>query len=271
MGHSEVKGRLGQITHRLERALKDLLLSSFPANHFLAQMQLIGELSPLAIRSLIRPINGRIPTILDIGANDGSHSRIFAKVFNEKVKIHAFEPDPRAIQRFHEARNPSAISLHQIVLSEQTGVVRFFQSSGWPDGHSEPLPGGWDYSGSIRRPLNLEPWLRFDTEIEVASRTLDDWSATHAPDVIDFIWMDVQGAELDVILGGHETLKRTRFIYTEYSNVEQYEGQPHLDDLVSQLPGWRVVIVFLAMYCLKTPFSVLREKNSVLPARHAEG
>ena len=33
---------------------------------------------------------------------------------------------------------------------------------------------------------------------------------------VDFIWVDVEGAERDVIQGAVETLKITRFVFTEY-------------------------------------------------------
>ena len=66
---------------------------------------------------------------------------------------------------------------------------------------------------------------------------LDYWTALNKIGNIDFIWADVQGAEEDLILGGRQTLKRTRFFYTEYYDNECYAGQINLDkiyDLVNQ-------------------------------------
>lgn len=48
----------------------------------------------------------------------------------------------------------------------------------------------------------------------------------------------MQGAEGDLIAGGSETLARTRYFYTEYSNDEMYEGQPSLAQLVDMLPNF---------------------------------
>ncbi|MEN9248224.1 MAG: hypothetical protein Q6L50_08560 [Gloeomargarita sp. GMQP_bins_120] len=36
----------------------------------------------------------------------------------------------------------------------------------------------------------------------------------------DFIWADVQGAEVDLIQGGLQALANTRYFYTEYANTE---------------------------------------------------
>ena len=59
---------------------------------------------------------------------------------------------------------------------------------------------------------------------------------------IDFIWADVQGAERKMIQGGLQTLSRTEWLYTEYSDVELYEGQPSLSEILVMLPDWRVVL-----------------------------
>ena len=226
------------------RLLGKLLLKSIFMNKLLAHLGLITDLSPYSIRSLIGTAISDAPMILDIGANDGAHSRIFAEIFQHRAEIHSFEPDPRAIKRFKESANSTAINLHEIVLGNHNGPVHFHQSSGWPDDSDTALSEGWDYSGSIRRPKNVAPWLKFDQVIEVECITLDNWSGNQTNRPIDFIWMDVQGAEGDVILGGTQTLERTRFLYMEYSNREEYEGQLRLDDILKLLPNWEILILF---------------------------
>ena len=51
----------------------------------------------------------------------------------------------------------------------------------------------------------------------------------------------MQGAEGDMIAGGQATLARTRYLYTEYSNEEIYEGEPTLEALLAMLPKFSVV------------------------------
>ncbi|WP_283812796.1 FkbM family methyltransferase [Bradyrhizobium cytisi] len=53
--------------------------------------------------------------------------------------------------------------------------------------------------------------------------------------------MDVQGAESDVIAGGTHTLSNTRFIYTEYSDHELYEGQLSLQGILDLLPDFELI------------------------------
>jgi hypothetical protein len=72
-------------------------------------------------------------------------------------------------------------------------------------------------------------------------KRLDTWAAQNGIARVDFIWADVQGAEGDLISGGKDTLARTRFFYTEYSNDEWYEGQPTLAQIMDMLPNFRIL------------------------------
>lgn len=77
--------------------------------------------------------------------------------------------------------------------------------------------------------------------VTVTTTTLDCWCSEHGIEVVDFIWMDVQGAEADVFKGGPATLSRTRFLYTEYADRELYEGQLDLRRLLKTLRGFRIL------------------------------
>jgi hypothetical protein len=75
----------------------------------------------------------------------------------------------------------------------------------------------------------------FEQTISVETVSLDAWCQENNVYQIDFIWMDVQGAEIDVFNGAIQTLKNTRFLYTEYSNTELYEGQKNLSEISENL------------------------------------
>jgi FkbM family methyltransferase len=197
--------------------------------------------------------------ILEIGANDGEHTAGFAREFAEDVVIHAFEPEPRAIDRFRQKNFSQSVHLYEIALGASDGVAEFFQSGG---AESEAHPDGWHYSGSIRRPKNhIEhyPWVTFEHSIEVSVRSLDSWADEVGLKMVDFIWMDVQGAENDVIRGGQRLLANTRFLYTEFSNDELYEGQAKLHQLTEALGGWKMIAKF--------PNDVLFENPNFLSGR----
>jgi 2-O-methyltransferase len=186
------------------------------------------------------------PTLLEIGCNDGTQTLWMAEMFPQP-KISCFEPDPRAIARFKSkiGLRPN-VTLYEMALSDRVGEITFHQSDGKPDGDlANEMPAGWDQSGSIRPPKNhlvKAPWVTFEHTITVPTMTLDSWCEQHGVGPIDFIWMDVQGAEIDVLSGAKRALSQTRFLYTEYSNRELYEGQANMKRLLEYLGDFAVLV-----------------------------
>ena len=183
------------------------------------------------------------PVILDIGCNDGSHTLKFLNLF-DKATVYSFEPDPRAQERFKNKVTGERARLFEVALAAVDGSADFYVSDGYPSSEwEEVMPKGWDMSGSIRKPAEHRqayPWCTFDKKIEVRTQKLDTWCRTENVDFIDFIWADVQGAEVDLIDGGQTALRQTRYLYTEYSNRELYEGQARLGTILERLPDFEI-------------------------------
>lgn len=227
-----MKPPLRKVTRRLRRASHWILDRA--AGLPVARAE---TLTPQSIAALIdRPR----PLLLEIGCNDGQDTaRLLAAM--PDATIHCFEPDPRPIARF-EARHQAdpRVHLHAIAVGARSGELDFHISGGGKQGTTSD----WDLSGSLRKPtghLEHHDWVTFDEVRRVPAVRLDDWCARHAVGAIDFIWMDTQGAEADVIAGAGQALATTRFLYTEYSDDELYDGQLPLRRLVRLLPDFEVV------------------------------
>jgi FkbM family methyltransferase len=193
-------------------------------------------LSRAEIASLVKKPD---PTILEIGCNSGGDTLAMLRAMPE-AKIYCFEPDPRAVARFRKKLGSDfeRVKLFEIAVSDRSGKIEFHTSGGGA------FPEGFDQSGSIRRPKNhlVEyPGVSFEKTITVQTLTLDDWCSQNDIANVDFIWMDVQGAEGDVIAGARNILQKTRVLYTEYSNNELYEGQLSLKKLLAHLPSFDVI------------------------------
>jgi FkbM family methyltransferase len=239
MNHTDKKSilRLAKERLRLKQRLKNLryMLHGLP---MVSEM----EISKDQIRKLVGKDD---PLILEIGCNDGLNTQWFLEIFRNP-KIYCFEPDPRAITRFKSnIGSHPCVTLAEIALSDREGEITFFQSGGQPsEENSAKMPEGWDLSGSIRPPkehLESHPWCKFESKIQVRTSTLDSWCDANAIETVDFVWMDVQGAEMDVLRGSSATLRKTRFIYMEYAEKELYAGQALLPDLIRFLKNFRVI------------------------------
>ena len=188
------------------------------------------------------------PILLDVGANDGHDTCILKKIFPNSV-IHSFEPDPRAINSFRiKTRELQDVTLHEIAMNESTGIALFYQSNSadFAVSHKNIRPNGWDLSGSLCRPkkhLELHPEIVFDTIITVPTITIDQWTTNNDINHIDLLWMDVQGAEAQVLTGAQNSLKNCDLIYTEFDEEELYEGQVNLQHVKDLLMSTHLLLL----------------------------
>ncbi|MDT5267882.1 MAG: hypothetical protein QOH49_68 [Acidobacteriota bacterium] len=168
-------------------------------------------------------------TFLELGAHRGDDTAWMAEL--PGVTIHALEPDPRNNQtpRYN-------VTLHRAAIADRDGRGSLILSKeGW--GRE------WTHSSSIKQPKRhlLRHPVTFGESVEVELVTLDTFCRRQGLDLIDFIWADIQGAEGEMIRGGRRSLARTRYLYTEYSDEELYEGQVTLSEILEMLPGFRVL------------------------------
>ena len=74
---------------------------------------------------------------------------------------------------------------------------------------------------------------------------MDSFCKTNKVSGIDFLWVDIQGAESDLIKGGRKILANTAYVYLEYSSTPMYENQFTYEQLVELLgPQFEVVHKF---------------------------
>jgi len=171
-------------------------------------------------------------TIFEIGACEGEDTIKLRRRF-PNAEIYAFEPLPKNIQRmkrnYKKYRAPG-INAHQEALSDRDGKAKFYVSSGHPA--DLPRTASWDYgnkSSSLLEPkehLKIHKWLSFKEKIDVKTRRLDSFCREKGIKKIDFIYLDVQGAELKVLEGAGRMLRKIGLIWMEVEKVELYANQP---------------------------------------------
>ena len=163
--------------------------------------------------------------VADIGACEGLSSLRYSRRF---VNAHffCFEPRPdninMMVQNFNEMTNHRGMfATFPYALGKEEGEFPFHESYGTVPGLQDWNPG--NKSSSLLAPkahLDEHKWCHF-TQKTANVRTLDSFNLE-----VDFIHIDVQGAELLVFEGGQKTLEKVRAIYCKVAQVELYEGQP---------------------------------------------
>ena len=203
---------------------------------------------------LKRIIGKENPVIVEIGAHFGEDSLRFLESF-PGVELHCFEPDPRSIKVFKKYINDSRVRLYEVALSDTEGVGAFYQSYQPPDARSVPGKYDWidenlyheeELSNSGSSSLKKGYQFNKSTTIEVTTQRFDSWlKEPGSPQEIDFVWIDVQGAEKDVLEGMGAHIRNIKLIWIEYGEMI-YEGSLTRAETVNYLDqrGYSVIEQF---------------------------
>lgn len=176
--------------------------------------------------------------IFDIGACEAEDSIRYSNIF-PKSTVYAFEPRPDNCSKAKELilkNNKHNIVIEQLALSNQNGIAEFHVSEGEPKDLQNDE--NWDYgnkSSSLLPPSEQlkkhTEWLNFNQSIKVNTLRLDCYVEEKKIEKIDFIHMDVQGAELMVLEGAGSFLSKIKIVWLEVEAVELYKGQPLKNDV----------------------------------------
>jgi FkbM family methyltransferase len=174
----------------------------------------------LSFTNIVKKYNMNISGIIHIGAHQGQEVREYVE--NGYQDIIMFEPLSENFRVLEEnLKNMNAnISAYQVALgNEEKNVVMYLSDNGL-------------LSSSVLKPkvhLQLHPSVGFPGVEEVEMKRLD--SFVEETKNFNFINMDVQGYELEVLKGGMETLKHIDYVYCEVNRDELYEGNVFIEDL----------------------------------------
>lgn len=196
------------------------------------------DISKEEIKSLINTAN---PVILDIGSYDGGDASELSDLYNG-CEIHCFEADPIVQDLWHNMNDFNRdMTLYHTAIGSFDAPTYFNQSHSTKRKHNNA-------SGSLYSPkthLELFPDVLFENKCKVMCFRLDTWAEeVLRGKIVDFAWVDVNGAEKEVIIGGIETLKNTRYLYIEFSDKELYHGQITKAEILSLMPWFKEVGVY---------------------------
>lgn len=166
------------------------------------------------------------PVIIDAGAHRGDDSVELSKLI-PSAQIHAFEPVPAIFADLKaNTTNYPRIRCYEFALSNRTGQQEMHISSGASDASSSLL--------APEEHLKDHPDTFFKETISVKTITLDEWALKNNIDKVDFMWLDMQGFELEVLKASPGILSKTTAIHMEVSCKQTYENVP----LYTEVKEW---------------------------------
>lgn len=151
------------------------------------------EISKLVLR-IVKPGD----VCFDVGANYGWYATMFTSLCGASGQVHAFEPLPDLYERLTEnmalAGNPAYVTLNQMALGNEAKTVTIYTFPELTTGHN---------SLSSMDQENYE-------STDVTMITLDSYLAEKNLDRVDFLKIDIEGAELLFLQGAESLFKIER-------------------------------------------------------------
>lgn len=157
-------------------------------------------------------------TVLDCGAYTGNTSLYFSKKVGTRGKVFSFEPTPGTFQilekNIHQ-RQLENVFPYNLAIEKNSGEVKFLSNGG--AGNRANQNG--------------------DATIKAVS--IDDFISSHDVDKVNFIKMDIEGAELSALQGAVKTLQNSHpdLAICIYHRVNDFIDIPKIIKKI--VPGYR--------------------------------
>lgn len=167
----------------------------------------IGEVEREAVLDLI-PLLSKGGVIFDVGSNKGQWSDILMSVPDKEFVFHFFEPNKIMLDftRIKYDYNTNITFNDLAIWSESNKGIDFFYFTNFNNGLSSTL-----YNSK---------WSELPMQKgRVEATTLDAYCRRNSIEYVDFIKIDIEGAEAYALFGCRELLefKKVKFIQVEYS------------------------------------------------------
>ena len=190
---------------------------------------LLGAFEPRLVRAYARLVRPGA-CVVDIGANIGAHTLRFARLVGERGSVIAYEPTAYAYRKLvaNIGLNPA---LAQVVTPQQ--VVLVASADGRP---ASDLVSSWPLDARVKDGPRALGSLQ-NTAGAVALTLDDSLRRLGALGAVDFVKIDVDGNELEVLRGAQSLMReRGPVLFLELAPYE-YRDPGDFDALVEMLWG----------------------------------
>lgn len=188
-----------------------------------------------ALRRALQPLIGEAPfTYVDCGARGGKLPRHFRHLKNTAYV--GFEADAEECARLNATARPGHRYVAAFLAAARESRTFRVTASAACCSLLEPNEALLSSFGDLRDAFRVE------REFSVETVSLDDVVRDHGIPRVDFLELDTQGSELEILIGGQGTLRKALGVRVEVEFAPMYTGQAlfadvdrHLRDIGFQL------------------------------------
>jgi len=151
--------------------------------------------------------NVKNPCFIDVGANLGHHSLYFLKIIkSDNYKHYLFEPNIHLIEKLNDSFKTKKSLIYNLAVGEKIKSCFFYYKS--------------DLSDTGQNSLLKHKYL--DKKYECKMITLDSFINNERLNNINFLKIDVEGYELNVLKGLKDSLKKEKIDYIQVEYSQQW-------------------------------------------------
>jgi len=164
--------------------------------------------------------------VIDVGANEGYVSLLFAKTVTASGRVLAIEPDRRNVGRFKrnvELNGLANIKIYELAAGKEETKAAFHYQS-----HQGADLGGEAWGSLIKHPMSDA-----DQSTTIAVTRLD--SLLSGLEKVDLIKIDTEGNEFDVICGAEGIINRMKPVISFEVNLSIWAN---MEKAVSEVFGY---------------------------------
>ncbi|MGZ3693918.1 MAG: FkbM family methyltransferase [Bdellovibrionota bacterium] len=187
--------------------------------------QVIAEtfIAPLHFLGPVRISAGDI--VFDLGGNIGTTAALFSQLTGSMGKVYAFEPCvPETLLKNSSLNRLGNLEVFPLAVSDSCGLARMSV------GHS-----GMD--STLGQPLGWHSEAK-----EVATTTLDHFIREQKIQRVDFVKMDIEGAEENALRGAEELIRRFRPKWSISSYHNDFSGEKQHPKLMALLKSYEYTV-----------------------------
>jgi len=165
--------------------------------------------------------------IIDVGAAGGLPPRFRWMPFLKKIHLTAFEPDDRDISNFESQQNVKKVDFQNVALSDKGQELKLYLTlNNVLSSIYEP-----DVNFLKKYPDTVAgKGCQIIDVKDINSMTMDSFSHNNKK-IYDYLKIDTQGSELDILKGSEKTLKNIFCVEIEVEFQKMYRNQPVFSDV----------------------------------------
>ena len=189
-----------------------------------------------------------VGVLFDVGANHGAYAK-FMHLLAPAARIYAFEPHPRTFAALRKNVVSPAVTLVNLALSDQAGQLRLYDFAAT--------------DGSTQASLSSAAVGLFAADMvehEITCTTIDAFMHEHGIERIEFLKIDTEGFDINVLRGAKQALAERRIGIIQFEFIPaNIAVRVTMRDFFDALPQYRIFRLCLNGSLLPlTPYNVKR-------------